>query len=200
MCISGRYLASLAVLGIFAGCAQPVDSTEASAESEATAPPAVMSALPAPAAAASCREDGHLQARIFGAAEGMLAWSGAAMECSGMPRPNSAGARLRFAGQTGEQHIAVIVALPDLMRDGTGTELGSNVTLIDVSSGRFFSATDLDNCWTDITSASATDDAGDQLNTSGILYCVAPLVEANGTGSISISELSFAGSLGWSAK
>jgi hypothetical protein len=200
VCFSGRYWVILAVLGVFAGCVEPVDSTEESAKSEATAPPAVMSVLPAPAATASCREDGHLQTRLFGALEGTLDWSGAAMECSGMPRPNGAGARLRFAGQAGERHIAIIVALPDLMRDGTGTELGSNVTLIDESSGRFFSATDLDNCWTDITSASATDDAGDQLNTSGILYCVAPLVEANGTGSISISELSFAGSLGWSAK
>ena len=165
-----------------------------------------MSALPAPAATASCREDGHLQTELFGALEGTLDWSGTAMECSGMPRPDSAGARLRFAGQAGEREIAIIVALPDLMRDGTGTELSSNVTLIDESSGRFFSTTDLDNCWTDITSASATGDEGDegdegdQLNISGIVYCVAPLAEVNGTGSVSISELSFAGSLDWNAK
>jgi hypothetical protein len=200
VCFSGRYWVIWAVLGIFAGCDEPVDSAEESAESEATAPPAVMSALPSPAAAASCREDGHLQTRLFGALEGTLDWSGAAMECSGMPRPDSAGARLRFAGQAGERHIAIIVALPDLMRDGTGTELSSNVTLIDESSGRFFSTTDLDNCWTDITSANATGDEGDRLNIGGILYCVAPLAEVNGTGSISISELSFAGSLDWNAK
>jgi hypothetical protein len=197
---SGRYLATLAVLAVFAGCTEPVDSAEESADSEAIEPPAVMSALPAPAAAASCREDGHLQTRLFGALEGTLDWSGAAMECSGMPRPDSAGARLRFAGQAGDRHIAIIVALPGLMRDGTGTELSSKVTLIDESSGRFFSTADLDTCWTDIRSAKATGDAGDQLDISGILYCVAPLAEVNGTGSISISELSFAGSLDWNAK
>lgn len=200
MRFSGRYWAIWAVLGIFAGCAEPFGSAEESAESETTAPPAVMSVLPAPAATASCREDGHLQTRLFGALEGTLDWSGAAMECSGMPRPNGAGARLRFSGLAGERHIAIIVALPDLMRDGTGTELSSNVTLIDESSGRFFSTTDLDNCLTDITSAKAAGDEDDQLNISGILYCVAPLAEVNGTASVSFSELSFAGSLNWKAK
>jgi hypothetical protein len=199
-CFSGRYWAIFAILGIIAGCVEPGGSAEESAESEAAAPPAGMSIVPAPAAAASCREDGYLQTRLFGALDGTLDWSGAAMECSGMPRPNGAGARLRFAGQTEERHIAIIVALPGLMRDGTGTELSSNVTLIDETSGRFFSTTDLDNCLTDVTSAIATDDKGEQLDIGGILYCVAPLAQINGMGSISISELSFAGSLDWTAK
>jgi hypothetical protein len=72
-----------------------------------------MSALPAPAAATSCGEDGHLQTRLFGALDGTLGGSGAAMQCSGMPRPDSAGARLRFAGQAGERHIAINVAFPE---------------------------------------------------------------------------------------
>jgi hypothetical protein len=197
---SGRFWATLAILGIFAGCVEPVDSTAESAKSETAEPVAPMSALPAPTAAPPCREDGHLQTRLFGALEGSLDWSGATMECSGMPRPNNAGARLRFAGQAGEHRVAIIVALPDLARDGSGTELTSNVTLIDESSGRFFSTTNLDNCLTDITSAEAADDAGDRLDIGGILYCVAPLAEVNGSTSISITELRFAGSLDWNAK
>ena len=160
------------------------------------------SALPAPAKLPSCRDDGHLQAELIGALAGPLDWSGTALECSGMPRPNGAGARLRFAGQVADsdRRLALIIAIPDLERDIAGTELVSKITLIDENSGRFFSTWELENCWTDISSVEPSDESGDRFSLSGILYCVAPLAEVNGDGSVSIAELSFAGSLDWSAK
>ena len=203
MRFSNRFLATLAVLGLFTGCARQADPAEQSAEpgeSQALAPDGAMSVFSAPTAAPTCHDDGYLQARLFGALEGPIDWSGAEMACSGMPRPNSAGARLRFAGQAGEQRIAIIIALADLKRDAAGTELSSKVTMIDESSGRFFSTWDLENCWTDISSVVATDGSGDRVYIEGDLYCVAPLAEVNGSGSVSIADLSFAGSLDWTAK
>ena len=154
------------------------------------------------AASRTCGEHGRLQTELFGALVGHLDWSAAELECSGMPRPDGAGARFRFSGQVvgADRRIAIIIALPGLERDAADAELGSKVTLIDEGSGRFFSTWDLDSCWTDITSLVRTDDSGDRFNIGGTLYCVAPLAEVNGDASVSISELIFAGVLDWSDK
>lgn len=150
----------------------------------------------------TCGENGRLQTELFGALAGPLDWSAGEFECSGMPRPNGQGARLRFAGQVvgADRRVAVIIALPDLERDAADVELGSKVTLIDEGSGRFFTTWDLDSCWTDITYLESTDSTGDRFDIGGTLYCVAPLAEVNGESSVSISELEFLGALDWSAK
>ena len=150
----------------------------------------------------ACGNDGRLQTELYGALAGSLDWSAADLECSGMPRPNGEGARMRFAGrvQDGSRRLAIIIAIPALKRAATGVELASKVTLIDEGSGRFFSTWDLDGCWTDVTSLRSLDDSGDRFTIGGMLYCVAPLAEVNGDSSVSIDELTFAGLLDWSAK
>lgn len=150
----------------------------------------------------ACGEDGRLRTKLYGALVGSLDWSTAALECSGMPRPNGEGARIRFAGlvQNGSRRLAIIIAIPALERDATGAELASKVTLIDEGSGRFFSTWDLDSCWTDVTSLRSLDDSGDRFAIGGTLYCVAPLAEVNGDSSVSINELNFTGLLDWAAK
>lgn len=201
MCNSTWSSAALGLLIVLASCGQASDPDESLLENQQPAPAAAMPALPAPVSPQPCREDGSLRTKLYGALDGPLDWSAAELECSGMPRPNGAGARLRFAGQVvgdGRQ-IAIIIAIPGLVRDATGIELSSKVTLIDESSGRFFSTWDMDNCWTDITSLERADDSGERFNIDGTLYCVAPLAEVNGDASVSISELDFAGSLDWSA-
>lgn len=149
-----------------------------------------------------CRDDGRLQTTLFGTLSGPLDWSSDQLECSGMPRPNGAGVRLRFAGPLAdaERVIAIIIAIPDLEPGSTGDELSSKITLIDEGRGRFFSTWDINNCWTDISSQEPVGETGGRVNIDGTLYCVAPLAEVNGDGSISIVELSFSGSLDWNAK
>lgn len=106
---------------------------------------------------------------------------------------------MRFAGSAdGERQLAFILGLPDLIEGETAKEIPTNVTLMEEGTGRFFGTRDATNCWTDV-------DEHEQLQEfdsptyriSGILYCVAPLAELNGSSSISFADLKFTGRLDW---
>lgn len=151
--------------------------------------------------ALQCGETGALQAQLYGAISATLDWDSSELECTGMPRPEGHGARLRFAG-TGPgaaQRVAIIIAIPDLTRAALGAEYRSNVTVIEEGAGRFFNTPDLDNCLTDITMLTALDAAGDQFSIGGALYCVTPLPEVNGDSSVSFSDIRFTGLIDWSS-
>ena len=152
-------------------------------------------------AALNCGADGFLRTQLYGALAATLDWGKYDLECSGMPRPEGRGARLRFAGSgPGEgQQLAIIIAIPDLTRAALGDEYRSNVTLIEEGVGRFFSTPNLDNCLTNITSLSALDDSGDRFSIGGTLYCVAPLPQINGESSVSFSDVDFTGLIDWSS-
>jgi hypothetical protein len=153
------------------------------------------------AAILQCGDGGELRGELYGAIAGQLNWGKHELECSGMPRPDDRGARLRFAGtlEDGQRNIAIIIAIPELGRDALGNEYRSNVTVIEEGNGRFFSTPDLDNCLTDITMLDALDDSGDSYTLRGLLYCVAPLPEINGESSVTIPEIRFQGLLDWSS-
>lgn len=158
---------------------------------------------PVIAKAGDCVAGGRVDADFYGALQTTVRWSEDALECTGMPRPNGAGARLRFAGPAdidSDRRFAIIIGLPDLAEGERGKELPSNVTIIEENEGRFFATGDADNCWSDIDRQDALDDGEhpDYL-ISGILYCVAPLAEIRGSGNVSFSELQFTGMLNWRA-
>ena len=121
------------------------------------------------------------------------------MLCQGMSRPEGKGARLRFAGKAGERElaIAVIIAIPELKRGQSGSELPSVVTIIEEGKGRFFSTPDLDSCWTDIDSQTVIDESVGRFAIDGRLFCISPVPEVNGGASVSIEEMSFSGLLDW---
>ena len=121
------------------------------------------------------------------------------MYCEGMPRPNDAGARLRFAGEVGDPALALafIVAIPSLERGVAASELPSVVTVIEEGRGRFFSTPDLDSCWADIEAQNALDDATGTFAINGELYCISPIPEVNGGASVSIEEMRFSGLVDW---
>lgn len=173
---------------MLAGC-EPARQTKASSVADETAAPRL------------CGDAGHVRASLYGAISARLDWNAEELECSGMPRPEGHGARLRFAGQLNDddRRIAIIIAIPELQHAGIGNEYASNVTLIEEGGGRFFSTSDLSNCLTDITLLSALDESGDRFSVSGTLYCVTPLPEVNGKSSVSIPELRFSGLIDWSA-
>lgn len=176
------------ILGLLAAC-KPATDTQAAA----TAPEEEPLLL--------CGESGRLSAELYGAVETRIDWNQYVLECTGMPRPEGRGVRLRFAGPAaeGELSLAIIIAIPDLARDMESGEFSSNVTLIEEGNGRFFSTPDLNNCLTAIDSNEALDDSGDRFSITGKLYCVLPLPEINGGSSVSIPELTFSGLLDWGA-
>jgi hypothetical protein len=162
-------------------------------------PAALPVPLPPPPESAACGERGFLRTNFYGEFSGPIDWAAGGLECEGMPRPEGRGARLRFAGPSGDLTIAIIIAMPGLARGSPARELGSNVTLIEEGSGRFFSTTGLGSCWTDVLEQQATDDANVHF-VAGRLYCIAPLPEVNGDSSVTLRELRFGGYLDWSAK
>ena len=159
---------------------------------------------PAPAVATTlvpCGDAGYLRGQLYGAIPVSLNWSSKDLNCEGMPRPSGRGARLRFASVTadGDLPLAIIIAIPDLVRDAAGRELASNVTVIEEGGGRFFSSSDLGNCLTDITILEKLDVDGDRYSIGGKLYCVSPLAEINGDSSVLIPELAFLGLVDWNS-
>jgi hypothetical protein len=152
-----------------------------------------------------CEVDGQLSAELYGGIRAKLAWGADVLDCDGMIRPDGEGARLRFAGPlpTGEsaeeqRSLAFIFGLPDLQRGETASELPTNVTLIEVGAGRFYGTQDTENCWTDILSQEqiGAENAA-EYRITGLLYCVAPLAELNGSSSISFADIKFTGWLSW---
>lgn len=148
-----------------------------------------------------CGDNGRLSTELYGAVAATVNWSANDLECTGMPRPEGQGIRLRFAGATGDDdlRIAIIIGIPEFDRGVVSAEFSSNVTLIEEGNGRFFSTSNLNNCVTDIAAVKALDDSGDRFAVSGELFCVSPLPEINGDSSVSIAETQFSGLLDWDA-
>lgn len=150
----------------------------------------------------SCGPDGHLSAQLYGAIETELEWDRGDLECTGMPRPDGKGVRLRLAalGEPGGHGLVFIIALPGFARDSGPAEFDSNTTVIEAGDGRFFSTPDTDNCLVNVEAVRPVDDSGDRFSVAGALYCVSPVPEVNGDSSVSIPELRFSGLLDWTAK
>lgn len=165
------------------------------------APPS--SFLPAaPETARGCDGGGFLETSIYGAIETNVRWRSDELDCEGMPRPDGKGARLRFAGTVNDdaQDLAFIIAMPDLVPGSPASELATNVTLIAEGSGRFFSTPGLDTCWTDVEMQASSDQSPRRFAIDGLLYCIAPIPEVNGTSSVSLEETRFSGWLDWSSQ
>ena len=163
-------------------------------------PAALPALLPPPPEASGCGERGFLSTTLYGEFSGPIEWSVDNVVCEGMPRPDGEGGRLRFAGSAGDHTIAIIVAMPGLKRGISARELGSNVTIIEEGSGRFFSTSGLGSCWTDVTEQQSIEDRADVYFIAGTLYCIAPLAEVNGDSSVSVRELRFGGQLDWGTR
>jgi hypothetical protein len=154
---------------------------------------------------ADCIDNGELMAQVFGAIESDLEWRDGVLECGGMPRPHGQGARLRFAGPAvskGETvNVAFIIALPDLQQGQSADEIPAGVTVIEENAGRFFSTPDPSTCWADIEHQVPLDESDatgtPQYRIKGLLYCLSPLAEVNGNGSVTFTDLRFAGRLDW---
>ena len=154
----------------------------------------------ADAAGRSCLEDGsgYLAGRLYGAIDAPLDWRGPALACEGMPRPEGAGARLRFARRIAptDADLVIIVGVDGLDPDETVTGRAATVTVIDEHSSRFYSNSG-EQCWADVTRQQPAPGPEDTRAVNGRVYCTAALPAVNGPGSISLDELEFRGRIDW---
>ncbi len=172
----------------------------ACADEERDAPAGAGADALAEADARSCLEDGsgYLTGRLYGAIEAPIDWRGNALECEGMPRPEGAGARLRFAWRIAptDADLVIIVGIDGLDPDDTITGRAATVTVIDEHSSRFYSNSG-EQCWADVTRQAPAPGPEDTRAVTGRVYCTAALPAVNGRGSISLDELEFRGRIDW---
>lgn len=151
---------------------------------------------------AACTADGYLKVELYGSIRASIDWQAGELSCKGMPRPEEEGARIRMSGTLGTgdeiRTLAFILGIPDLEIGQTGTELPTNVTLIEEGTGRFFGSRDISECWTDISDQEPVgDENGPVYRIEGTLYCASSLAELNGNTSVTFTELNFSGRLNW---
>ena len=176
------WAAALAAAFLLAAC---------SGEPAAGPGPERPSALPA-GTDSSCVDDAYLSGRVLGAVSADLGAPGGDLECAGGPRPDGEGVRLRFARTLGDgPGLAVIIAMPGLGRDTTGSGLETNVTLIIEGEARFFSTQNRETCWVDVVENAPVGDG--RYAVAGELYCIAPLPEVNGSASVTLDGVAFRG-------
>lgn len=147
----------------------------------------------------NCRPESRLDTRLYGAIDQRLEWSPGSLQCESMGRPQREGIRLRFSGPAGESEVqlTVIIALPGLSAGESGKELAANLTLIEDSAGRFYGSKGKDSCWADIEQELLSAD-GTTYVVSGKVYCINPLAQINGEGSIRFEEIEFRAAADWS--
>lgn len=152
--------------------------------------------------AANCLTGGSFEVQTWGAIEAEISWGDHNLQCSGMRRPDDAGARLRFAGEIdgSDRQIALILAIPGLVEGEAANELPTRVTVIEEDAGRFFSTQEAEVCWTNVLSQERLDGQQASYRISGLLYCVAPVAELNGVASVTLSDAKFTGQLTWTSE
>lgn len=144
--------------------------------------------------------EAYLRGRLYGAIDAPLDWHGPTLDCEGMPRPEGAGARLRFARrlEPGGAQLVVIIGVDGLAADVTLSGSPATITVIDERTSRFFSNAGR-QCWADITAQDPVADSDTARAVTGRAYCTGALAAVNGSGSVSLAEFEFRGRIDWAA-
>jgi hypothetical protein len=147
----------------------------------------------------TCSKESFLRARLSGALTADVDWPNASLRCESMRRPDDRGVRLRLSGEVRGEHLAFIIALPDLGAGETGASFDSVVTITVEGSARFFSTPSLGTCWADIETNMPLADPGGSHIVAGKVDCVGPLGEFNGDAYVDLRDLQFSGVGDWNA-
>ena len=161
-------------------------------------------ALPAPAATGAltppelenCLQDpdGYLVGELYGDLARQIDWSGPALKCGGMLRPDGAGMRLLFGPADDPAPLLFVIGLDVGPEAANGVELPANLTIIDQGGGRFFNSGPGERCW---VTASEVRQAGEpearSFTLSGELYCAGALAAVNGSGYVTPGDFRFSG-------
>ena len=146
-------------------------------------------------AGAACPNlEGRLNVRLSGSLRRDITWSGMTLRCSGMPRPDEIGVRLRFRSSDPEDPLIVLIGFEPAE---DGEEIPANVTIMVEGQGLFFSNQQRENCWVRLRGRSALSKLAGVEQISGLVWCINALPQVNGTGTVGISDLDFVGFVPW---
>jgi uncharacterized membrane protein (UPF0127 family) len=160
------------------------------------APQAVAEAEPAGGPCLPAQE-GFLAMRLRGSIEEEVSWKEPALDCTGMPRPDGRGLRLRFSGRRANGgELAVVFAAPELGMGASGRGVPVNVTVLDGAGARIYGTQGDSRCQFDEVDQRKIADAAwpersYRVTASG--FCVAPARAVDGDGSVLLTRFDFAG-------
>lgn len=143
-----------------------------------------------------CRSvhDAYLSGTLFGAVNRSIEWRGTDMRCEGGSRPGGDGIRLVFAApdEADGDRLVFVIGISGSVDELTEAERLANVTVIDESSGRFFSSRGQDRCWTTVASVNGD---GTRFRIGGEFYCSGSLPSLSDGSSISLRDFRYSGRL-----
>ncbi len=160
------------------------------------APQGLAGAEASPALRCLPAHDGFLTMRLRGSIEEDVHWTEPALECTGMPRPDGRGLRVRFAGSLAGGEFAVVFAAPDLAVGASGRGVPVNVTLLDGAGERIYGTQGEGRCQFDEVEQQPLGDGAfrtRRFRISARGFCVAPARALDGEGSVLLTRFDFAG-------
>ena len=164
----------------------------------ATQPAAGASEGPADSAIPRClpAQDGFITMRLRGSIEQDVHWTEPALECTGMPRPDGKGLRVRFAGTLPGGPHAVVFAAPELGVGRSGKAVPVNLTLLDGAGERIYGTQGDSRCEFDEVEQQRIEGSALPANSFRIRargFCVAPARALDGDGSVLVTRFDFVG-------
>lgn len=147
----------------------------------------------------ACLPDGSgfLEARLRGAIEADLDWREPELECTGMPRPDGKGLRIRFAGPLAAGGRLAIVFAPPVLAEGVDARaVPVNVTVLDEAGGRIFGTQGEDRCLLDEVAQRSLEEDEPSVRSWAVSargFCTGPARALDGSGSILVTRFDFRG-------
>jgi uncharacterized membrane protein (UPF0127 family) len=163
--------------------------------------PAAIVEPPAPPAAAAERclpgNAGFLSMRLRGSIEADVEWREPELDCTGMPRPDGHGLRLRFSGPLpGAGELAIVFAAPDLGMGVLARGVPVNVTLLDEVGERIYGTQGDSRCVFDEVEQLALVDPllpPRSYRVSARGFCTVPALAMDGDGTVLLTRFDFTG-------
>ncbi|MGB5132727.1 MAG: hypothetical protein WBO00_08930 [Steroidobacteraceae bacterium] len=150
------------------------------------------------AAAQHCLPDhsGFLSMRLRGSIEAQVEWREPELACTGMPRPEGRGLRLRFSGPLpGAGELAIVFSAPDLGVGVSAHGIPVNVTLLDESGERIYGTQGDSRCQFDKVEQLALPEAASprSYRVSARGFCTVPARALDGDGAVLLTRFDFTG-------
>lgn len=147
-----------------------------------------------------CLPDGaaFLRARLKGAIDTELSWSGHDLSCAGSVRPNSEGIRLRFTSPSrdGKPNLVLLFGITGLQEGEAGKALPVNLTIMREGTGEFYGTQGDNKCTIDDLRQEPINGIPWRERAYRVIargFCTQPARALNGAGSVLITRFDFAG-------
>jgi len=186
------------MLGWLAFGLLPIQQTVAGEMPAPPPTPSVTAAFEsAPMNLCAVASDGFLSGDLFGALSEHIDWRGGNMDCGGMLRPdNDDGIRLVFAAPRQGQRLLIVLGIDGELDELLEGEHSTNITIIDETRNRFFSAGRKNRCWSTIESIRPVADHSTRiLQVVGEVYCYGSLPSLSDNSSVALRDVSYSGRL-----